>query len=57
MRQFLLKFKVGNHAGFGWYGPQSRDGVAEISKSEQQNLAVERTVDILALLGEYSDIK
>lgn len=31
----------GNHAGFGWYGEQNGDGLAEISKTAQQAQIVE----------------
>lgn len=30
----------GNHAQFGWYGPQKGDGTAEITTIDQQNLVV-----------------
>jgi hypothetical protein len=36
----------GNHAGFGWYGPQPGDGVASISREDQQA----RTVSAIAAL-------
>jgi pimeloyl-ACP methyl ester carboxylesterase len=37
----------GNHAGFGWYGPQSGDGEATISRVEQQAQVVQATLDLL----------
>lgn len=37
----------GNHAGFGWYGQQDGDGVATISREEQQAQVVEATLDLL----------
>ncbi len=37
----------GNHAQFGWYGPQGGDGLAEISRKVQQYLVVEATLDRL----------
>lgn len=40
----------GNHAGFGWYGPQSGDGQAMISRAEQQAQVVGATVTLLAEL-------
>jgi len=46
------EIKDGNHAGFSWYRPKSRDGVAEISKNEQVNLIVESTVELLVLLSD-----
>lgn len=40
----------GNHAQFGWYGDQSGDNPAEISREEQQALIVQATVDLLESL-------
>lgn len=37
----------GNHAQFGWYGPQPGDGAASISRAEQQAQIVQSTVDFL----------
>ena len=37
----------GNHAQFGWYGDQSGDNRAVISRQEQQELVVESTVALL----------
>jgi hypothetical protein len=37
----------GNHAQFGWYGPQSGDGTATISRLDQQNAIVQATVSFL----------
>jgi dienelactone hydrolase len=37
----------GNHAQFGWYGPQSGDGEAIISREEQQDQIVSSTVQTL----------
>ena len=37
----------GNHAQFGWYGPQPGDGQATISRPEQQEQIVARTVETL----------
>ena len=37
----------GNHAQFGWYGPQPGDGVATISREEQQAQVIEATVGFL----------
>jgi hypothetical protein len=42
----------GNHAQFGWYGPQSGDGEATLSREEQQAQIVAAT---LALLERVSD--
>jgi hypothetical protein len=41
----------GNHGQFGWYGAQSGDGVATISREEQQKQADNATVDFLKQLG------
>ncbi len=37
----------GNHAQFGDYGKQKGDGIASISREEQQNVTVEKIVDLL----------
>ncbi|MFN2165933.1 MAG: alpha/beta hydrolase [Anaerolineae bacterium] len=37
----------GNHAQFGWYGPQSGDNEATISREQQQQQVVEATLDLL----------
>jgi len=41
----------GNHAQFGWYGPQAGDGTATISREEQQRQIVAATLDLLSRLG------
>jgi hypothetical protein len=41
----------GNHAQFGYYGIQSGDGVATISREEQHKQVVAATVDLLKQLG------
>jgi len=41
----------GNHAQFGWYGPQPGDNPAEISREEQQQQVVEATLELLESLG------
>ncbi len=41
----------GNHAGFGWYGPQPGDGVASISREDQQAQTVDAIVSLLTRLG------
>lgn len=48
--RFVL-IEGGNHAGFGWYGPQSGDGQATISRAEQQAQVVGETVALLAELS------
>lgn len=47
--EFVL-IEGGNHAGFGWYGEQSGDGAATISREQQQALTVEATVAMLERL-------
>ncbi len=37
----------GNHAGFGWYGDQDGDGLATISREEQQAQTVAATLELL----------
>jgi pimeloyl-ACP methyl ester carboxylesterase len=44
----------GNHAGFGSYGPQSGDGVASISREDQQAQAASAVVALLSGLGASS---
>ncbi|HET7377714.1 MAG TPA: alpha/beta hydrolase [Anaerolineae bacterium] len=41
----------GNHAQFGYYGIQSSDGVATISREEQQKRIIDATVGFLKQLG------
>jgi hypothetical protein len=36
-----------NHAQFGWYGEQGGDGVAAISRQEQQAIILESTLALL----------
>ena len=38
----------GNHAQFGWYGEQSRDNAAEISREDQQTQILRATQEFLA---------
>jgi hypothetical protein len=40
----------GNHAQFGWYGPQSGDNTATISREEQQKQIVAATLAVLSEL-------
>nr|WP_281063649.1 alpha/beta hydrolase [Acetoanaerobium pronyense] len=37
----------GNHAGFGFYGEQKGDGIAEITREIQHKITVERIVDFI----------
>jgi hypothetical protein len=47
-----IEITGGNHAQFGYYGPQSGDLEAEISMDEQQRMIVEGTLAVLSLLRE-----
>jgi pimeloyl-ACP methyl ester carboxylesterase len=40
----------GNHAQFGWYGPQSGDNPAIISQEQQQRQVVQATLELLVSL-------
>jgi dienelactone hydrolase len=42
----------GNHAQFGWYGPQRGDNPATISREAQQQETIAGTLALLAALGE-----
>jgi pimeloyl-ACP methyl ester carboxylesterase len=44
--------KGGNHAPFGWYGPQAGDNEATISREEQQARVSAATCQLLQRLGE-----
>lgn len=44
----FIPIEGGNHAQFGWYGDQSGDNPATISRAEQQKLTVDGTVEVLA---------
>jgi pimeloyl-ACP methyl ester carboxylesterase len=46
----LVPIEGGNHAQFGWYGPQSGDNPASISREEQQSQVVKATVEFLTIL-------
>jgi predicted alpha/beta-hydrolase family hydrolase len=41
----------GNHAQFGWYGPQNNDNEATISREEQQAKIVEATAALLSTIS------
>jgi hypothetical protein len=45
----------GNHAQFGWYGPQDGDNPAEISRKEQQNQTVKSTLTLLSKIGNNNE--
>ena len=44
----FVAIQGGNHAQFGWYGPQAGDNLANISRPEQQKQVVQETVNFLA---------
>jgi hypothetical protein len=45
-----LPIEGGNHAGFGYYGPQGGDGEATIPRAEQQRQTIDATVQMLRSL-------
>jgi hypothetical protein len=47
----FVSIEGGDHAQFGWYGPQSGDNPATISREDQQNQIVRLTLDFLAHLN------
>ncbi len=48
----FVPIEGGNHAQFGWYGPQDGDLLAMIAPEAQQAITVEATVALLASLAE-----
>lgn len=48
----FIPIEGGNHAQFGWYGDQSGDNPATISRANQQKLIVDATVEALAVVDE-----
>lgn len=42
-----IEMEGANHAQFGWYGEQSGDGIATISREEQQEIILENTLSFL----------
>lgn len=44
---YWVTIEGGNHAGFGWYGPQAGDNPAMISRQDQQQQIVQATVEFL----------
>jgi len=46
-----MAIEGGNHAGFGWYGSQPGDGVASISREEQQAQTASAIVGLLSRMG------
>lgn len=47
-----LEILGGNHAGFGYYGPQNSDGQATINLADQQSQIVTATVSFLKSLAQ-----
>ncbi len=45
-----IAIEGGNHAGFGWYGPQGGDGAGTISRAAQQAQVVSAVVGLLSRL-------
>ncbi len=48
----FVAIEGGNHAQFGWYGPQSRDLPADIDHLDQQAQTVAATLQMLARLSQ-----
>jgi hypothetical protein len=48
-----VEINGGNHAQFGWYGPQSGDNPATISRDEQQDLTINATAQMLGKLQQF----
>jgi hypothetical protein len=43
----FFHIEEGNHAQFGWYGPQKGDGEATISTLTQQNIVIDQIIEYL----------
>ena len=48
----LLELEGGNHAQFGWYGPQKGDGIATMSREKQQELTLNAILSLIQNLQE-----
>lgn len=46
----FIPIEGGNHAQFGWYGDQPGDNPATVSRSQQQQMTVDATVEALAVV-------
>jgi pimeloyl-ACP methyl ester carboxylesterase len=46
-----IAIEGGNHSQFGWYGPQSGDNPADISREFQQAQVVQATLEILSSIS------
>lgn len=44
----FVEIEGGNHSQFGWYGSQSGDGEARISREEQMRIITEETTNLLS---------
>ncbi len=44
----VFMIEGGNHAQFGWYGPQRGDGEAEIPTLEQQQITIRKIIEYIA---------
>ena len=51
----LVAVEGGNHAQFGWYGAQSGDNPAIISREKQMQDTVVATLTLLATLDDITD--
>jgi len=43
----IFNIDGGNHAQFGWYGPQKGDGTAEISTMDQQQIVIDQILSFI----------
>ncbi len=43
----IYNIEEGNHAQFGWYGPQKGDGEATITTLEQQNIVINQILNFI----------
>lgn len=50
----FVEIAGGNHSQFGWYGFQSGDGEAKITRENQLGVVVRETADFLSTLAEKS---
>jgi hypothetical protein len=48
----IIRLEGGNHAQFGYYGAQRGDGVATMSREEQQSLTIEHVLELLSVLQD-----
>lgn len=50
-----VRLEGGNHAQFGWYGPQDRDNLATMPPQEQQAQTSQAVIDLLARISDLSE--